>query len=66
MFRVPRQPVREAFIKLVEADLLHVRPQRGTYIKPISMSRLREALFVREAVECAVIRLAAEQVTMKQ
>jgi DNA-binding GntR family transcriptional regulator len=29
-FRVSRQPVREAFIKLAEAGLIEVRPQRGT------------------------------------
>ena len=36
MFQVSRQPVREAFIKLVEAGVLQVLPQRGTLVKRIS------------------------------
>ena len=31
-FGVSRQPVREAFIKLAENQLVQVLPQRGTYV----------------------------------
>ena len=57
---VSRQPVREAFIRLSESGLLEVRPQRGTYVVRISESAVMEARFVREAVEAAVARSAAE------
>ena len=56
---VSRQPVREAFIKLNEAGLLSIRPQRGTVVQRISVSGVFDARFVREAVEVAVAREAA-------
>jgi DNA-binding GntR family transcriptional regulator len=58
---VSRQPVREAFIKLAEAGLVEVRPQRGTYVLLISRSEVESARFVREAVEVAFARKAAVQ-----
>ncbi|WP_447530523.1 GntR family transcriptional regulator [Vreelandella sp. TE19] len=57
-FSVSRQPVREAFIRLSEAGLVEVRPQRGTYVVKISQRAVLEARFVREAVEVAVVRQA--------
>jgi DNA-binding GntR family transcriptional regulator len=56
---VSRQPVREAFIKLAEARLLVIRPQRGTQVVRISRSAVDDALFIRTTVECAVAREAA-------
>ncbi|PMR72504.1 GntR family transcriptional regulator [Billgrantia endophytica] len=61
IFSVSRQPVREAFIRLSEAGLVEVRPQRGTYVIRISQRAVLEARFVREAVEVAVAKEAAEQ-----
>src|SRR5690554_6599473 len=58
-FSVSRQPVREAFIRLSEAGLVEVRPQRGTYVVRISQQAVLEARFVREAIEVAVAREAA-------
>lgn len=60
-FSVSRQPVREAFIRLSEAGLVEVKPQRGTYVVKISQRAVLEARFVREAVEVAVVKLAAEK-----
>ena len=58
---VSRQPVREAFIKLSEAGLVTIRPQRGTFIVKISMKQVFDARFVREAVELAVVRRACAE-----
>jgi len=58
-FAVSRQPVREAFIKLAEEGLLEVRPQRGTYVRKISVSAVMDARFVREAIEADVVKLLA-------
>jgi GntR family transcriptional regulator, rspAB operon transcriptional repressor len=66
MFQVSRQPVREAFIKLVEAGVLQVLPQRGTLVKRISPRRVREGRFIREAIETAVVRKAAIAITEAQ
>jgi DNA-binding GntR family transcriptional regulator len=57
---VSRQPVREAFIKLSEAGLVSIRPQRGTFVVKISVKQVTDARFVREAVEVAVVRKACE------
>src|SRR6185312_14139134 len=58
--KVSRQPVREAFIKLSEIGLVRVMPQRGTFVVKISAKAVTDARFVREAVECAIARRAAE------
>ncbi|TMV50422.1 GntR family transcriptional regulator, partial [Thioclava sp. BHET1] len=56
-FGVSRQPVREAFIKLAEEGLLEVRPQRGTFVRKISVPAVMDARFVREAVEADLVKL---------
>lgn len=65
-FDVSRQPVREAFIKLAEAGLVQILPQRGTFVMKISEQRVAEARFIRQALECAIARRAAEAVTDEQ
>jgi DNA-binding GntR family transcriptional regulator len=55
---VSRTPVREAVIRLAEAGLLEVLPQRGTFVRKISLKAVRDARFVREAIELAVLREA--------
>ena len=55
---VSRQPVREAFIKLAEAGLVPVFPQRGTVVMNISSTRLSDRRFIREAGETALDGLA--------
>ena len=39
-FSVSRQPVREAFIKLAEAGLVQILPQRGTFVMKISAKQV--------------------------
>lgn len=58
-FAVSRQPVREAFIKLAEENLLEIRPQRGTLVRRISLPEVLAAQFVREAVEADIVRIFA-------
>lgn len=55
---VSRTPVREAFIKLAGTGLIEVLPQRGTFVVEISPCAVRDAQFVREALEVAVVREA--------
>jgi DNA-binding GntR family transcriptional regulator len=55
-FGVSRTPVREALQRLADEGLVEIRPQRGTYVALLAMARIEEALFVREAVECAVLQ----------
>lgn len=63
LFGVSRQPVRDAFIKLVGAGLIQVLPQRGTFVMKISPKRVLNGRFVREAVEVAVAGKAAEKIS---
>lgn len=58
-FGVSRQPVREAFIKLSEVGLVEIKPSRGTFVTKISVREVTNSRFVREAVECCIVRDAA-------
>lgn len=58
-YNVSRQPVREAFITLVNEGLLEIRPQRGTFIKRIDYKSVLNGRFVREAVEADIVRKLA-------
>ncbi len=51
--------MREAFLTLLAEGLLNVMPQKGTFVSLLERETLRDALFVREALECAAARLAA-------
>jgi GntR family transcriptional regulator, rspAB operon transcriptional repressor len=55
-FSISRQPVREAFIKLGEERLLEVRPQRGTFIRKISVKEVMDARHLREIIEISIVR----------
>ncbi|MBO9599589.1 MAG: GntR family transcriptional regulator, partial [Cohnella sp.] len=58
LLQVSRTPVREAFIKLAGDDLVRILPQRGTFVSKISIRAVRQAGFVREALEVAVMKKA--------
>ena len=60
-FGSSRQPVREAFIKLAEEGLVEVRPQRGTLVRKISIKRVMDIRFVREAIEANVVHLLGSE-----
>jgi len=57
-FGISRQPVRDAFSRLVNLDLLLIRPQKATEVRGFSMRGITHARFVRLAVELEVIRHA--------
>lgn len=58
-YGVSRQPVREAFIRLADDGLLEVRPQRGTFVRRISLRAVEDARFIREAVETDLVGVLA-------
>ncbi|MEM7472333.1 MAG: GntR family transcriptional regulator [Pseudomonadota bacterium] len=60
-FNVSRQPVRDAFNRLANLDLLVIRPKRATEVKRFSAREIEKSRFVRAAVEEKVLRLAAAQ-----
>jgi len=65
-YGVSRQPVREAFIKLADAGLMQIRPQRSTLITRISTESVKDVRFVREAIEADVVKLVAQASTARQ
>jgi DNA-binding GntR family transcriptional regulator len=58
---VSRTPVREALVRLRDERLVAIVPQLGTFVTLISTEGVADAAFVREALECAAIRLATER-----
>jgi DNA-binding GntR family transcriptional regulator len=59
--QVSRTPVREALARLRDERLVQVVPQLGTFVARISSAAVGDAQFIRESLECAAIRLAAEE-----
>ena len=59
-FEVSRQPVREAFLRLGDLDLLLIRPQKATLVKKISLAEIAHTRFVRQAVEVEIVRVASQ------
>ncbi len=57
-----RTPVHEAVQRLAEEGLIEVVPRVGTFVARIPLDQLEEAMFVRTALEVAVIEKAAEQI----
>jgi DNA-binding GntR family transcriptional regulator len=57
---VSRTPIREALVRLRDDRLVEIVPQLGTYVTRISRSSVADAQFVRESLECAAVRRAAE------
>lgn len=58
---VSRQPVRDAFYRLSQLGLIHIRPQRATTVAPISKEAILQAYFIRSALEEATMRVAADK-----
>lgn len=54
-FGVSRQPVRDAFSRLGNLDLVQIRPQKATRIKKFSLKSINAARFVRLSVELEVL-----------
>jgi len=60
---VSRQPVRDAFYRLSKVGFLSIRPQRATTISFISVDAIKDAVFIRTALEVACMRAAIENIT---
>ncbi|GGE25735.1 GntR family transcriptional regulator [Pullulanibacillus camelliae] len=59
--QVSRTPVREAFLKLSQEELLEIYPQSGTFVSFIDLEHVEEARFVRENIERAIVREACKE-----
>jgi DNA-binding GntR family transcriptional regulator len=54
-FGCSRIPVREAVQKLVNEGALEVFPQRGSFVTPISLTKLEHIRYIRETLERRVV-----------
>ena len=63
LYDVSRQPIREAFMRLGDLNLLQIRPQKATLVRKISIQDLENTRFIRAAVEVEVIRKACHVAT---
>jgi DNA-binding GntR family transcriptional regulator len=59
-FGISRQPVRDAFNRLHNLDLLLIRPQKATVVRGFSLERIEQARFVRLSVELEVVKRACK------
>jgi len=57
---VSRTPVREAFSRLRQEELIEIYPQKGVIVAPISIHKLNEVRFVRESLEISSFKKIAE------
>ncbi len=62
-FEVSRQPVREAFSRLSNLELVLVRPQKATVVRGFSRERVAQSRFVRLAVELEAVQQACNSWT---
>lgn len=58
-----RTPVREAIKKLADEDLVEVRAQAHTLVKPIDRKLIREAYLIRRALEVESVGQAAQHIS---
>jgi DNA-binding GntR family transcriptional regulator len=65
-FAVSRTPVRESLILLREEGLVEVYPQIGTFVSLVDPERVRQAQFVREAIECTSLAQARPPFSAEQ
>lgn len=59
-FELSRSPVADALSKLSVEGLVEIVPQSGTRVSRLSMAAVREDAFLREALEVAAARHAAQ------
>jgi len=62
-FEVSRTPVREAVKKLTDENLVEVKAQSRTLVKPINRKLIHEAFLIRRALEVENVSHAAERAT---
>lgn len=63
---VSRSPVSEAITRLASEGLVDVIPQSGTRVARFSIEEIREAAFMREALEVAAVEKVALDHTQEQ
>ena len=58
---VSRTPIREAFMKLAQEELLDIIPQSGTVVSKINLEHVEEGRFIREKIEKEIVTLVCSK-----
>ena len=58
-YGISRTPVRQAFVRLQNEELLRIIPQRGALVSKLSEAKFREAQFVRQSLEMSAFAVVA-------
>lgn len=66
VFSVSKTPAREAFARLRAEGLVEVRPKKGTYVRPMVLDEVIEAMNIREALEVVTATSAARRISTTQ
>lgn len=59
---VSRTPIREAFMKLAQEELLDIIPQSGTVVSKINLEHVEEGRFIREKIEKEIVTLVCSKI----
>ena len=65
-FGTSRSPVREALMHLEQEGLVNIVPKKGTVISRIDVNQLRQALFIRTALEYSNIQILCKNIDSSQ
>ncbi|ADL68504.1 transcriptional regulator, GntR family [Thermoanaerobacterium thermosaccharolyticum DSM 571] len=60
-FETSRTPIREAFTRLANEELIEIYPQKGTFVSLIDIKRAQEAKFMRVNLEKEIVRQACRE-----
>ena len=65
-FNISRTPIRGVISRLVKDSLLEVKPQKGTYVSKIDLSKINDYIYVRKSVEMQMISKICNVITEEQ
>lgn len=66
LLEMSRTPVREALKELHKEELVDIFPERGTFVKQISIKDIREIFAVRRALECLAVETALNNISKEE
>ena len=65
-FNISRTPIRGVISRLVKDSLLEVKPQKGTYVSKIDLSKINDYIYVRKSVEIQMISKICKSISEEQ
>lgn len=65
-FKISRTPIRDIIKKLEYEGFVEVRPQKGTFVSLIDVSKLYEIMYLREILEINVVKSLINKVNIEE